>query len=92
MPNGSTRAQGLVAHKKLRNMNVVDNVSSIALAKFWRIDNVVLESQPNIVVIYYLMLRKCLAFLVIFPDRALVSVLLRVMARNNTGMEAFAVP
>lgn len=82
----------MIAHKKLRNTNVVHNVSSIALAKFWRIDNVVLESQPNIVVIYYLMLRKCLGFLAIFPDRGLVSVLLRVMAHNKRGMEACAVP
>jgi hypothetical protein len=29
------------------------------------------------------MLRKCLGFLAIFPDRGLVSVLLRVMARNK---------
>jgi hypothetical protein len=81
----------LVAEKKLRNTNLVDSVSSIALAKFWRIDNAVLESQPNLVAIYYLMPRKSLCFLNIFPARGLVSVLLRVMAHNNRGMEACAV-
>jgi hypothetical protein len=80
------------SRKKLRNTNLVDIVSTIALAKFWRIDNAVLESQPNLVAIYYLMPRKSLCLLNIFLARGLVSVLLRVMAHNKRGMEACAVP